>query len=49
MYEIKIHDNTTGREWTESFDSFYLFLKRYNRLRFSKKLTMLSHSNTKEV
>ena len=45
MYEIKIHDNTTDKEWTEHFDSYYLFKKRYDKLRFSKKLKMLSYSN----
>ena len=45
MYEIKIHDNTTGKEWVEEYNSEYLFRKRYNKLRFSKKLTMLSYSN----
>ena len=45
MYFIKITDNTTQNTWKEAFNSYYLFRKRYNKLRFSKKLVMTSHSN----
>lgn len=45
MFEINIYGNTTKKKWTEHFDSYYLFKKRYNKLRFSKKLIMTSYSN----
>lgn len=45
MYYIDIFDKTTERTWQEEFESYYLFRKRYYRLKYSKKLTILSHSN----
>ena len=45
MFEISIYDNTTKKKWTEHFDSYYLFRKRYIKLKHSKKLIMTSHSN----
>ena len=45
MFEINIYDTTTKKSWEEEFDSYYLFRKRYNKLRFSKKLVMTSYSN----
>ena len=45
MFEINIYDTTTKKSWKEEFDSYYLFRKRYNKLRFSKKLVMTSYSN----
>ena len=46
MFEINIYDNTTKKRWTEHFDSYYLFRKRFIKLKHSKKLTMLSYSNS---
>ena len=48
MYFINIIDLTTGKEWKEEFDSYYLFRKRYYRLKYSKKLIMTSHSRLGE-
>jgi hypothetical protein len=48
MFEISIYDNTTKKKWTEYFDSYYLFKRRYNKLRFSKKLFIISRSNLYE-
>ena len=45
MYEISICDNTTKNKWTEHFDSYYLFKRRYTKLKHSKKLVMTSYSN----
>ena len=45
MYEINIYDKTTKKEWTEYFDSYYLFKKRCIKLKFSKKLVVTSRSN----
>lgn len=45
MYEITVYDKIINRKWTEYFDSYYLFRKRYMKLRRSKKLFIISHSN----
>ena len=45
MYEINILDLSTNKRWVETFDSYYLFRKKYMKLKHSKKLTMLSYSN----
>ena len=44
MYYINIYDNSTGKNWREEFDSYYLFRKRYYRLKYSKKLFITSMS-----
>lgn len=44
-FYINIYDKSTNKSWKEEFDSYYLFKKRYNKLRFSNKLVMLGHSN----
>lgn len=44
MYFIEIYDNSTGKNWREEFDSYYLFRKRYYRLKYSKKLFITSMS-----
>ena len=48
MYFIIIYDLTTNKDWKEEFDSYYLFRKRYYRLKYSKKLVMLAHSTIGE-
>ena len=45
MFEISIYDNTTKKRWTEHFDSYYLFRKRFMKLKHSKKLIMISYNN----
>lgn len=45
MYFINIFDKSTVKSWIENFDSYYLFKKRYNKLQYSKKLVVISHSN----
>ena len=45
MFFIRIYDKENDKTWQEEFDSYYLFRKRYNKLRFSKKLVMTSYSN----
>ena len=44
-YFINIFDNTTNKMWREEFESYYLFKKRVNKLRYSKKLQVTSRSN----
>lgn len=48
MYFIDILDITTNKEWREEFDSYYLFRKRYYRLKYSRKLIILAHSKVGE-
>lgn len=45
MYFIEIFDTTTNKNWKEEFDSYYLFKRRYTKLKHSKKLVMTSYSN----
>lgn len=45
MFYIKILDTTNNNIWKEEFDSYYLFKRRYTKLKHSKKLVMTSHSN----
>lgn len=45
MLFINIYDNTTGKRWEETFDSYYLFRKRVSKLQYSKKLQITSRSN----
>lgn len=45
MFWINIIDNATNKTWREQFESYYLFKKRVNKLRFSKKLQVTSRSN----
>ena len=45
MYFINITDNTTQKSWCENYDSYYLFKRRYTKLKHSKKLIMTSYSN----
>ena len=44
MYEIKIYDTTTDKTWIETFDSYYFFRKRVMKLKYSKKLKIISRS-----
>jgi hypothetical protein len=44
-FYINIYDNTTNKTWCEEFDSYYLFKKRVNKLKYSKKLFIISRSN----
>lgn len=45
MYNLKIEDRETTRTWEEHFDSYYLFRKRYYKLKYSKRLRVIRHSN----
>lgn len=45
MFYIKIYDTINNRSWTENFDSYYLFKKRVNKLKYSKRLRITSRSN----
>ena len=45
MFWINIYDITTNKTWREQFESYYLFKKRVNKLRYSKKLQVTSRSN----
>ena len=45
MYEINIYDISKDKSWKETFDSYYLFRKRVIKLKYSKKLKILSSSN----
>ena len=45
MFWINIFDNTTNKTWCEEFESYYLFKKRVNKLKYSKKLQVTSRSN----
>lgn len=44
MFFIRIFDKTTGKDWKEEFDSYYLFRKRVYKLKYSKKLFITSRS-----
>lgn len=44
-YFINIYDKTTGNAWREEFENWKDFYKRYCKLKYSKKLMVLSHSN----
>lgn len=46
MYFIKIYDKENDKSWQENFDSYYLFRRRYIKLKYSKKLVMTSYSNS---
>lgn len=45
MYFINIYDKTTDKSWKEEFESYYFFRKRVTKLKYSKKLMVLSRSN----
>lgn len=44
MLFIDIYDIETNKKWEEHFDSYYLFRKRLNKLKYSKKLFVTSKS-----
>ena len=44
MFYMNIYDKTTGNAWEETFETWQLFYKRFCKLKFSKKLMVLSHS-----
>lgn len=44
-YFINIYDRITGNAWQEKFDTWQNFYKRYCKLKYSKKLMVLSHCN----
>lgn len=48
MYYIVIYDKELMKGWRELFDSYYKFRNRYYRLKYSKKLVILSMSNLYE-
>ena len=43
-FYINIYDKSTGKSWQEEFESYYLFRKRYTKLKYSKKLVVTSRS-----
>lgn len=45
MYEIVIKDNITLKIWTELYNSYFIFRKRFIKLKHSTKLNVISHSN----
>jgi hypothetical protein len=45
MFYLNILDKSTNKSWCEQFESYYLFRKRVNKLKFSKKLVVTSRSN----
>ena len=45
MYFIRIYNSETNKSWKEEFESYYFFRKRVTKLKYSKKLMVLSHSN----
>lgn len=40
--EIKIFNTETNKTWIEKFESYYFMQKRLNKLKYSKKLKVLS-------
>ena len=44
-YYLNIYDNTTGKIWQEVFEKYDRFYKRFVKIKHSKKLWALSHSN----
>ena len=40
--EIKIFNTETKKTWTEKFESYYFMQKRLNKLKWSKKLKVIS-------
>ena len=45
MFYLNVYDNTTGKAWQEVFDNYESFYKRFVKIKHSKKLWTLSHSN----
>ena len=45
MYWLNIYDNTTGKIWKEEYNTWNEMHKRYTKLKYSKKLWVLSHSS----
>lgn len=43
--KIRILDTTTNRTWEENFTSPYLMNKRINKLKYSKRLIIISTTN----
>lgn len=48
MYFINIYDKTTNKSWQEVFYSYYSFRKRVIKLKYSKKLKVISRSNLED-
>ena len=44
-FYMNVYDKTTGNAWREEFENWKDFYKRYCKLKYSKKLMVLSHSN----
>lgn len=42
MFKIKILDKTTNKTFTKSFTSYYIYNKFVSKLKYSKKLVVLS-------
>lgn len=47
-YELVIMDIQTKRTWTEYYDSYYLYRKRIIKLRYSKRLRIISQREQDE-
>ncbi|MBR3672850.1 MAG: hypothetical protein IKN65_00940 [Clostridia bacterium] len=43
-YFIKILDKTSNKTWQEDFNNYEEFRKRFYRLKYSKKLIVISRS-----
>ena len=48
MFFVNIYDKLNDRCWKEEFESYYLFRKRITKLKYSKKLKVISRSNIYE-
>lgn len=48
QYLIKIMDKETKRVWEENYDSYYLYKKRLTKLRYSKRLIVISQVEISE-
>lgn len=43
-FYLNIYDNTTANVWTEYFKDFKTMYNRFLKLKYSKKLWVISHS-----
>ena len=48
QYKITILDKLNNRTWEETYDSYYLYRKRCIKLSYSKRLIILSRTETNE-
>ena len=47
-YYVVLRDKTTNKVFKKTFDSYYIFDRFMNKLRFSKKLEVLEHNYIKQ-